>query len=61
MKLHAQKNEKTCVRGFQTRSDINWNVQSQKLARGINVRIYEVEELYYMYLFSENKGSDQLL
>ena len=33
-------------------------VQSQKMARGLKFRIYEVDGLYYPY--SENKGADQL-
>ena len=33
-------------------------VQPQKMARGLNFRILEVDGLYYPY--SENKGADQL-
>ena len=32
--------------GFQTRSDTNWAVQPQKMARGLKFRIFEEEELY---------------
>ena len=41
--------------GFQTRSDTNWTVQSQKMARDW---IKEEEELNY--ICSENIGADQL-
>ena len=34
-------------------------VQSQKMPRGLNFRIKELEELYNLY--SENKGADQLI
>ena len=44
--------------GFRTRSDTNWAVQPQKMARGLKFRIWEVEGLYY--LCSKNKGADQL-
>ena len=44
---------------FPTWSDTNWAVQLQKMARGLKLRIWKVEELYY--LCSENKGADQLL
>ena len=43
---------------FLTRSDTNWAVQSQKMARDLKFRILEVEGVYYLY--SENKGADQL-
>ena len=43
--------------GFPTRSDTNWAVQPQKMARGLKFRITVVEGLYFPY--SENKGSDQ--
>ena len=43
---------------FPTRSDTNRAVQQQKMARGLQFRIYEVEGLYYPY--SKNKGPDQL-
>ena len=46
------------VSGFPTRSNTNRAVQSQKIARGLKFRIYEVEGLYYPC--SENKGVDQL-
>ena len=52
--------EKTGLRGlgFPTRSHTNRAVQSQKMARGLKICIYEVEGLYYPC--SENKGADQL-
>ena len=50
--------EKTDIRGVPTRSGTNQAVQPQKMARGLKFRIYEVEELFY--LFSKNKGADQL-
>ena len=40
------------------RSDSNQAVQSQKTARSMKFRIYEVEGLYYPC--NENKGTDQL-
>ena len=43
---------------FPTRSYTNWDVQPQKMARGLKFWTWEVEGLYY--LCSENKGSDQL-
>ena len=43
---------------FPTWSDTNQAVQSRKMARDLNFRIYEVEGLYYPC--SENKGADQL-
>ena len=46
------------VFGFPTRSDTNWSVQQQKMARGLKFWIKEVEGLHY--LCSENKGADQL-
>ena len=39
--------------GFSTRSDTNWAMQPQKMARGLKFWIKEVEGLYY--LCSENK------
>ena len=39
-------------------SDTNRAVQPQKMARGLNFRVYEVEGSYYPC--SENKGADQL-
>ena len=45
--------------GFPTRYDTNRNVQPQKIARGLKIRIEVVEGLYY--LCSENKGADQLI
>ena len=44
--------------GFPTRSNTNGAVQPQKMARGLKFQILEVEGLYYLY--SENKGADQL-
>ena len=44
--------------GFPTRSDTNWAVQPQNMARGLKFQIKEVEGLFY--LCSENKGADQL-
>ena len=44
--------------GFQTRSDTNWTVHSQKMARDCTYWIKEEEELYY--ICSENIGADQL-
>ena len=41
-----------------TRSDSNQAVQPQKMARGLKFSIKKEEGLYY--LFSENKGADQL-
>ena len=41
-----------------TLSDTNQAVQLQKMARGMEFRIKEVEELYYPC--GENKGADQL-
>ena len=46
------------VFGFPTRSHTNQAVHLQKMVRGLKFRIKEVEGLYY--LFSENKGTDQL-
>ena len=43
---------------FPTWSDTNLAVQSQKMARGLKLRILKGEGLYY--LCSENKGADQL-
>ena len=54
MSLDARK----LVLGFLTRSDTNRAVQSQKMVRGLESQIYEVEGLYY--LCGENKGADQL-
>ena len=45
--------------GFPTRSDTNQNAQPQKMARGLKIRIEEVEGLYC--LCSENKEADQLI
>ena len=41
-----------------TRSDTNWAVQQQKMARGLKFRIQEIEGLNY--LCSKNKDADQL-
>ena len=43
---------------FPTRSETNWAVQPQKMARGLKFQIKEVEGLYY--ICCENKGADQL-
>ena len=43
---------------FPTWSDTNQAVQLQKMARGLKFRLKKVEGLYYLY--SENKGTDQL-
>ena len=43
---------------YPTWSDTNQAVQLQKMARGLKFRIWKVEGFYY--LFSENKGADQL-
>ena len=45
--------------GFQTRSDTNWTVQSQKMARDCTYWIKEEEELYY--ICCENIGAVQLI
>ena len=47
------------VLGFPTRSDTNWAVQRQKIARSLKFRIYAEEGFYY--LCSKNKSADQLL
>ena len=56
--LYKPRHEKTCVCGFPTRLDTNRAVQRQRMARGLIFQIQEVERLYY--LWSENKGADQL-
>ena len=43
---------------FSNRSNTNWSVQSQKMARSLKVWIQKVGELYCQC--SENKGADQL-
>ena len=43
---------------FLNRSDTNWPVSSQTLAKSLKFWIWKVHELYYPY--SENKGADQL-
>ena len=43
---------------FSTRSDTNWAVQPQKMARGLKFWILVEEGL--LYLCSKNKGADQL-
>ena len=43
--------------GFPTRSDTNWPVQLQEIARSWKFQIFEEEEMDYPY--SENKGADQ--
>ena len=42
---------------FLNRSDTNWSVPSQKMARSLKFWIKKVEELHYPC--SENKGADQ--
>ena len=44
--------------GFPTWSNINWAVQSQKMARDWKFWIYKLEELYYPC--SINKEANQL-
>ena len=44
--------------GFPTRSDINWPVQLQKMAKRLKFWSYVEEELFFPS--SENKGTDQL-
>ena len=60
--LHEEAQLSLVVRkrysGFPTRSDTNQAVQLQKMARGLQFRIYKVEGLYYQC--SENEGADQL-
>ena len=46
--------------GFPTRSNANRAVQSQKIARGLKFRTSEVQVDGLYYLWSENKGADQL-
>ena len=48
------------VFGVSTRTDIDWAVQQHKMDRGLKFRIWKVEGLYYLYLYSENKGADKL-
>ena len=43
---------------FQTRSDTNWAVQTQKMARGL--KFWNEEEEGFNYLCREYKGADQL-
>ena len=43
---------------FWNRSDTNWAVQAQKMARSLKFRILEEEGFYFPS--SENKGADQL-
>ena len=50
--------QETLSLGFQTRSDTNWTVRSQKMARDCTYWIKEEEELYYRCC--ENIGADQL-
>ena len=45
--------------GFLTRSDTNWAMQPQKMARGLKFQIEEVEGLHY--LFRESKDADEHL
>ena len=55
--IYEPRCEKTGLR-VPTRSDTSRAVQSQKMARGLQFRIQEVEGLNY--LCSGNKGADQL-
>ena len=43
---------------YRTRSDTNWAVQPQKMAKGLNFHILEVERMHY--LCSQNIGAYQL-
>ena len=56
--INKPRHEKTLSSGFQTRSDTNRAVQSQKMVSGLKFWIEQVEGLYY--LCSENNGADQL-
>ena len=53
--LHDPRYEKYLSSKFPTRSDTNQTARSKKMGRGLTLRIYEVERLYY--LCSENTGS----
>ena len=44
--------------GYLNRSNTNRAVQPHKMARGMKIRTYKEENLYYPC--SENKGADQL-
>ena len=44
--------------GSPTRSDTNWPVYLQKIAKRLKFRIYEEEEVYCPCI--KNKGADQL-
>ena len=44
--------------GFTTRSDTNQALQPKTMVRGLKFWIKTVDGLYYIYLFSENKGTD---
>ena len=48
------RHEKTGLRGFGPGPTLKWSLQPQKTARGLKLRIEEVEEL--CYLCSKNKG-----
>ena len=45
---------------FPNRSNPNWAAHAQKMAIDWKFWIKKVEDLYYMYLCSKNKGADQL-
>ena len=45
--IYEPRCEKKQSSGFPTRSDTNQAIQSQKMARGLKLCIYEVEGLYY--------------
>ena len=36
---YESRHEKTCLRGFQPRTDTKWAVQSQMMVRGLEFRI----------------------
>ena len=45
---------------FSTRSDTNWAVQPQKMARGMKLQIYLASRWIVVSVLRENKGTDQL-
>ena len=55
---HLSRDARKLVFGFPTRSDTNWPVQLQKMARSLKFQIKEDEELYYPS--SKNKDADQV-
>ena len=46
------------LHGFPTTSNTDQAVQPQEMARGLKIRNYEIEELYYLY--RENINADQI-